>query len=160
MNKANKISLIEDYAAYFSSVFKFPPLAIKIYAYILLESSTGEEGVSFEELVEALQASKGSVSTNLSLLLQLKHVEETSHITCRKRYFSVPKNHISLRLKRIKEAMEMEKTLLEKLLNYLQGEDSGDANAESVKRMKVYSSHLNKVTQDISHTISELEKVG
>lgn len=79
-----KKDLVEELGLFFQARHNLTPLAARIYAVLLL---TSNEGYTFEELMGITQASKSSVSTNLTLLISLKFVNYYTKTGNRKRYF-------------------------------------------------------------------------
>jgi hypothetical protein len=59
--------IFQDLVKFYGEAFHLPPLAAKIYAYLIFDFE--KKGVCFDHFVEILHASKSSVSSNLNLLL-------------------------------------------------------------------------------------------
>jgi len=88
---SDREQLREDLGLFFEQQQNLPPLAGRLYAVLVLSAS---QGVTFDELVEELQASKSSVSSNLNLLLNLKIIDYFTVCGDRKRYFKTSDLHI------------------------------------------------------------------
>ena len=74
-----------DMVKFYGNAFHLPPLAAKIYSYLIFDFE--RKGVPFEEFVEVFSASKSAVSSNLNLLLNLKIISDFNRIDERKRFF-------------------------------------------------------------------------
>ncbi|MEJ1222524.1 GbsR/MarR family transcriptional regulator [Sediminicola sp. 1XM1-17] len=104
--------LIEEVGLHLEGSHKLTPLASRIYAIMILSS---EEGFSFEEIMEITQASKSSVSTNISLLVQLNYVEFYTKTGDRKRYFRGTNNYLKLTLEEYFQDIEKDLKLVKKI---------------------------------------------
>ena len=107
-----KIHLIEEVGLHLEGSHKLTPLASRIYAIMILSS---KEGFSFEEIMSITQASKSSVSTNISLLVQLNYVEFYTKSGERKRYFRGTNNYLKLTLQEYLQTIEKELLLVKKI---------------------------------------------
>ncbi|MCM4166533.1 hypothetical protein KCTC52924_03469 [Arenibacter antarcticus] len=83
-----KKQLIEEIGLGIGDRMGVSPLAARIYALLTLSSY---DGLTFEQVREALGSSKSSTSINLNVLTQLKFVEYYTRPGDRKRYFKVAK---------------------------------------------------------------------
>ena len=119
---------------------------------------TGQEGVTFDELVETFNASKSSVSNSLHYLSQLKYIDHNSKIDSRKRYYKLSPGSLILRLQQIFEMLESEKLLSIKLKKYKlsQIKDPYDAH---IQRSEIYVEHLDNATKQLSKTITKLKLI-
>lgn len=133
----------------YSKTFDLPPLAAKIYAYLIFDFD--RHGLAFDDLVEALSASKSSVSTNLNLLLSNNLVQDINKLEERKRYFVVNDNFIKLRFGEIVSRLKEE-------LNIVKALDRFNENrSNSVKeRNKIYQDLLEKNIDNIEQSLSKL----
>lgn len=107
--------LVEEMGVYFETCDTLSPLSSRIFAYLAL---TLEDGVSFEELQEALEASKSSISTNLQLLQSMGRIGYCTRPGDRKRYFKIDDEQIINRLEDKIETWNHEKNLHHKVLEY------------------------------------------
>jgi DNA-binding transcriptional regulator GbsR (MarR family) len=80
---SKKLQHIEDSALLFEEV-GMTRMAGRIFGYLLI---CDEDAVSFDRIRETLQASKGSISTNLKQLLQTGLIEQTTYPGDRKTYY-------------------------------------------------------------------------
>lgn len=83
-----KENLIEEIGVRLETRLNISPMASRIYALLTLSSYNG---LTFEEIREAIGSSKSSTSVNISVLMQLKHIEYYTKSGDRKRYFKVAK---------------------------------------------------------------------
>lgn len=107
-----KKNLIEELGLFFQERHKFPPLAARLYALVVLSSSNG---FTFEELMELTQSSKSSVSTNLNLLVSLRFVDYYTKTGNRKRYFRSTGSYVKNMLNEHVEAVTKELRIVEKV---------------------------------------------
>lgn len=147
--------LIEDFSKYFENTYSFPPLTSKIYAYLMLDCKTN--GVTFDELVEILNASKSSVSTSLNFLTQLKHIEYFTKIDNRKRFYRISSENLLIRLRKILDMLAHERQLVERLKHYRQESCEG-GRENSILKSDIYLDHLKNSIGQLSQTIEKLEK--
>lgn len=85
-----KRGLIEELGVHLEGE-QLAPLAARIFATLIL---SGKKGVTFDELVNDLQAGKSSISTHLDHLQQTNRVKYFTKTGDRKRYFMVDPNLI------------------------------------------------------------------
>jgi len=81
-----KLGLVERLGVAFEIKEQLAPLAARIFAFVVL---TGKQGVTFEDLVIGLQASKSTISTHLNHLHDLKKLEYFTKPGDRKKYYVV-----------------------------------------------------------------------
>ncbi len=151
-----KTELIEELAAHHAEASKLPPLAAKIFAYILVNCN--KEGYTFDELVETFNVSKSSVSNSLNLLVQYDFIGQYNKIGERKRRYKITPQHLTMRLKKIRSGLTQEKYLSEKLtqyrLNYIQNPSPMD-----LEKGKIYVNHLENSINRLTETIEKIEKL-
>lgn len=149
-----KKELIEEFASHYIEAYGLPPLAAKIYAYLLLDCK--REGITFDELVEVFNVSKSSVSNSLHLLTQHKHIEQFTKIDQRKRLYRVSSEHIILRLQKVHAMLLREKYLSEKLRCYKESKINEEKNV-NIQKTDIYINHLKNSIKGLSETIGQLE---
>jgi DNA-binding transcriptional regulator GbsR (MarR family) len=64
-----KQELIEMFGIHFEHQYNIAPLAARILGFLIIDGC--KSGLTFEELVSKLKASKSSISTNLNLLQKM-----------------------------------------------------------------------------------------
>jgi DNA-binding transcriptional regulator GbsR (MarR family) len=82
-------------------------MAGRIFGYLLI---CDEDAVSFDQIRKTLQASKGSISTNLKQLVNTSLIEQTTVPGDRKTYYRASRVHIG-------EIMSSRLNLMEKFVN-------------------------------------------
>ena len=80
-----KSELIELFGIHFERLYNISPLGGRILATLVIDGC--KSGLTFDTLVEKMQASKSSVSTNLNLLLKTGRIEYFTVAGDRKKYF-------------------------------------------------------------------------
>ena len=139
-------------AKFYGELFALPPLASKIYSYLIFDFE--RKGVAFDEFVQVFCASKSSVSTSLALLQNAQLVIDINRIDKRKRYFYANENYKKIRFEKIMQRMHTELKLLDDLKNFKnqiqQKEDGHDEKTE------IYQSLLRKSISNIQESINKL----
>ncbi|MDQ0476070.1 transcriptional regulator [Chryseobacterium sp. MDT2-18] len=142
-------ALFCDMVKFYGEAFHLPPLAAKIYSYLIFDFE--REGVSFDEFVVVFSASKSSISSNLNLLLNLNIITDFNKIDERKRFFVMNEKYMKIRFEEIIEKMENELSLLNKLKAF---RNTSDENA--LRKFEVYSNLFNKSITNIKDTLDQL----
>ncbi len=104
--------LVEEVGVLIEERADLSPLAARIYATLILAS---KEGLTFEDIVEAHQASKSSVSNNLNVLLMLNYAEYYTKPGERKRYFKASKYYVKTAMEKYNELFAKEIKVVEKI---------------------------------------------
>lgn len=112
---AQKKELIEKLGVNLEKLNKMAPMAARIFATLILSK---KKGITFEELVEELQASKSSISTHLESLQNLKKVSYITHPGDRKRYFIIHPNLILNIINEMVEKWDNEKTIHQDIIEF------------------------------------------
>lgn len=81
-----KAYLVEKLGVFLEKKEKYPPMAARIMAHIIL---TGKQGTTFEDLTFELGASKSTISTHLNHLHDLKRLEYFTKPGDRKKYYVI-----------------------------------------------------------------------
>ncbi|NLP58524.1 GbsR/MarR family transcriptional regulator [Lutibacter sp. B1] len=151
-----KLALVEELGVHFESSDNLPPLAARIAVYLIL---SGIEGATFEELVEKLEASKSSISTNLHLLQSMERITYYTRCGDRKRHFTISPNHVISRLEEKIDLWEKEKSNHQKVQDYKQKiikfNKKYNENNLGLEFNQQYIEFINKM---ISH-LAELKKI-
>lgn len=87
---SEKLQHIEDTALLFEQT-GMTRMAGRIFGYLLI---CDRDAVSFDQIRHVLQASKGSISTNLKQLQQTGLIEQTTYTGDRKTYYRASRVHI------------------------------------------------------------------
>ncbi len=140
---------VEKIGLYFEQL-TLPRMAGRIFGYLLISESPL---VSMGEAVEALQASKSSVSTMLRLLIQIELVEQVSLPRERKDYYRVHPDTWTNSLKeRLKQAQTF-RQLAEEGLDILAG-----ASLERRRRLEEMRSVYRLLEREIPGLMERWEK--
>src|SRR5690606_16750451 len=102
--------IFQDAVKFYGTVFNIPPLASKIYAYLIFDFD--KVGITFDEFVEVFSASKSSVSTSITLLLNAQLIVDHSKMDERRRYFFINDGYKKIRFEKIVQKMQDELKLL------------------------------------------------
>lgn len=141
--------IFREMVKFYGAAFHLPPLAAKIYAYLIFDFD--RNGVSFDEVVEIFAASKSSVSSNLNLLLNLDIISDFNKIDERKRFFVMNEKYMKIRFEEIIEKMERELSILDKLKAFRKTTDE-----VSLQKFNIYSNLFNKNITNIKETLDQL----
>ncbi|TRZ45866.1 GbsR/MarR family transcriptional regulator [Robertkochia solimangrovi] len=107
--------LVEQLGVFIEMKDDLPPMAGRILAHLIMES---EHGVTFDELVETLQASKSTISTNLNLLVKLNRIDYYTKSGERKRYYRITPFHFRERIEMLLENWQKEREIHIKLMEF------------------------------------------
>lgn len=112
--ETEKKNLIEELGVHMEGQ-NLAPLAARIMATLIL---TGKKGMTFDELVNNLQAGKSSISTHLDQLQLTNRVKYFTKPGDRKRYFIIDPNLILNIMEEMIVKWENEKLLHTRILDY------------------------------------------
>lgn len=147
------VELFQDYCTHYEQVFHISPLTAQIYTYIIFNGH--RDGITFDEIVEKLNASKSSVSSSLNLLISNNQIEHFNRIDERKRFFRLNPNFMMMRLEMIRNFLDKEQGLTSKLKQYM---DSKKLEPFScLHKMDIYIEHLEKSKTQLTETIEKLK---
>lgn len=151
MNKSIEIDekIFQDAVRFYGTMFNLPPLASKIYSYLFFDFE--KTGIPFDEFVEVFSASKSSVSTNISFLLNAQLIVDHNKMDERKRYFFTNDGYKKIRFEKIVQKMQEELRLLDELKQFRKEKDK-----DYDDKMEVYKSLLNKSISNIQETLNKL----
>lgn len=110
-----KWEMVEQLGVHIEKEDQMAPLAARILATLILSC---KDGVSFDELVTDLEASKSTVSTHLNSLSASGLVDYITKPGDRKRYFIITPNRLIQFIDEKVEKWEKDKAIHEKLINY------------------------------------------
>ncbi len=156
MTPYTKEELIEELGIHFENLYHLPPLATRIYAILILN---GNDGLTFEELMDLTEASKSSVSTSIKLLLQTNKIEYFTKAGDRKRYFKKKKDHLKLRLSNYMEIIDREIGLFQKTSGFMKATDI-KTYEDNLCYTSIYIDHLHQIKITLEETLHKLENVS
>ena len=138
-----------DMVKFYGEAFHLPPLAAKIYSYLIFDFD--RNGVAFDEFVDIFAASKSSISSNLNLLLNLNIITDFNKIDERKRFFVMNEKYMKVRFEEIIVKMERELLILDKLKSFRNPTDEN-----SLRKFAIYSNLFNKNIANIKDSLDKL----
>lgn len=138
-----------DMVKFYGNAFHLPPLAAKIYAFLIFDFD--RKGVAFDEFVEVFSASKSSVSSNLNLLLNLNIISDFNRIDERKRFFVMNEKYMQIRFAEIITKMEDELLILNKLKDFRNSNDES-----SLKKFEIYQNLFQNSISNIKNNLDQL----
>lgn len=141
--------IFQDAVRFYGTIFNIPPLASKIYAYLNFDFE--KVGVTFDEFVEVFSASKSSVSTSISLLLNAQLIVDHNKMDERKRYFFINDEYRKIRFEKIVQKMQDELKLIDDLNKFKKGKEH-----DHDEKKEVYISLLNKSIKNIQESLNKL----
>ena len=153
-----KEELIEMFGVHFESLYNLPPLGARILGTLIIDCC--RTGMTFEELVERMGASKSSVSTNLNLLLKLGKINYYTLPGDRKKYFKP--SPFSERLTNYMKMIEFEKEIIDRMLAFREKTISCPEEQCNLENIKAYKEHVLEIEQLMLKTINtfrETEKM-
>ncbi len=151
-----KEELIEMMGIHLQNQHFISPLTGKIWAMLIIEGKG--KGLTFDYLVEKIQASKSSVSASLNLLTKTNKIYYSTIVGDRKKYFRA--YPFSERFVRFLKNMEFEKALLDKIILYKSKEEEKTSeNTCSLQNIKAYKEHLNEIEQLTKKMLEKLKKI-
>jgi DNA-binding transcriptional regulator GbsR (MarR family) len=110
-----KKELVEKLGVNFEKLKILAPVAARIFATLIL---TEKKGITFDELVEELNASKSTISTHLEHLQSLNKISYVTRPGDRKRYFIIHPNLILNFIDEMIEKWNNEKSIHQDIIDY------------------------------------------
>ncbi len=150
-----KQELVELLGVHFEKFQMIPPLAARILAFLIVDNRN--EGVTFEELVNEIQASKSSISTNVNLLLKRENIYYCTKTGDRKKYFKV--SPLSYRLKYLLENIENEISIVNRLSEFKIAQAKTAQDQTKIQNGITYKEHLVKMKELLLDTTNKLIQI-
>lgn len=150
-----KNELIEMFGMHFERLYNLPPLASRILGTLILDATC--KGITFEELVERMNASKSSVSTNVNLLYKLGKITYYTLSGDRKKYYKP--SPFSQRLDNYQKIIEFEKALIERMLVYREKTMKTPEESCDLENAKAYKEHIYQAEQLLLKTIGRFKMI-
>lgn len=148
-----KEELVEMFGVHFESQFNLPPLGARILGMLIMD--TCKAGITFEDLLERMNASKSSVSTNLNLLLKLGKIHYYTLPGDRKKYFRP--SPLSERLAGYMKMIAFEKEIIDRVLAYREKTASCAAEHCSLEKTQAYKLHVEEIEQLLLKSIERFK---
>ena len=150
-----KEELIEMFGIHFETHHNLSPLSSRILGTLIVSCS--KTGLTFEELVSVIGASKSSVSTNLNLLLKLGKIEYYTVHGDRKKYFRP--SSFGKRMQTYLEIVQDEKKMVERMVRFRSKCKTTVEESTSLRKLEVYKEHVNDFEVFLNNTIQKLDKI-
>lgn len=150
-----KAELIEMFGIHFESLYNLPPLASRILGTLIIDCC--RYGMTFEALVERMEASKSSVSTSLNLLLKLGKISYYTLPGDRKKYFKPAP--FSERLTNYQRILEFEKEIVNRILSYREKTISCPEEQSNLENIKAYKRHVLDIEELLVKTIRRFKEI-
>ena len=147
--------IIEMFGIHFESVFDISPLAGRILGMLIVDGC--RTGLTFENLVEKLGASKSSISTNLNLLLKMEKITYFTIADDRKKYYKPAP--LSDRFSNYLKMLKSEQLIIDKMIHYREKTVSCSEEQFSLENVRFYKTHLEQVEDLIVRTISDFKEI-
>ena len=147
--------IIEMFGIHFESVFDISPLAGRILGMLIVDGC--RTGLTFENLVEKLGASKSSISTNLNLLLKMEKITYFTIAGDRKKYYKPAP--LSDRFSNYLKMLKSEQLIVDKMIHYREKTVSCSEEQFSLENVRFYKTHLEQVEDLIVRTISDFKEI-
>jgi DNA-binding transcriptional regulator GbsR (MarR family) len=153
--KKEREEIIEILGIHFESLYQISPLAARILGVLIVDGC--KSGLTFDDLVEKLAASKSSISTNLNLLLKMEKIFYFTIAGDRKKYYkSAP---LSERLSNYLKMIEAESYVINKMYDYRKKTASCAEEQCNLENIISYKNHLQEVEKSLQKTIAEFKKI-
>ena len=155
MASDKKKELVEKLGVHFESSYRLAPVAARILSYVVLN---GGAGISFDELVDNLCASKSTISTHLNHLQGIKRIVYFTKPGDRKKYFVMNKDSLILSIDEMIQSWEKLRELHVEIKDYkLSPEYPGCSEATSKLNSEFHDNYI-KFVDDVTKSISELKE--
>lgn len=150
-----KEDLIEMFGIHFETHHRFSPLSARILALLIVENC--KPGLTFDDLVLKLGASKSSVSTNLTLLLKMGKLEYFTVSGDRKKYYRP--SSFGSRMRSYLQIVLDEKKMVDRMVTYKNKIAKTDTEFINLEMLKVYQEHVQDFEGFLNKTIKKLDKI-
>lgn len=150
-----KQEIIEMFGVHFEQLYNIPPLAARILGTLIIDGC--KTGLTFEELIEKMQASKSSISTNLNLLQKMDKISYFTKVGDRKKYFKPAP--LSQRLENYLTLVNNEKTLIDRIIQFREKNISCTQEKINLQNSYAYKDHMLKAEQLLTNTINKFKDI-
>jgi DNA-binding transcriptional regulator GbsR (MarR family) len=150
-----KQEIIEMFGVHYEHFFNIPPLAARILGTLIIDGC--KSGLTFDDLVLKMQASKSSISTNLNLLQKMEKINYFTIVGDRKKYFKAAP--LSQRLENYLTLVNNEKVLIDKIIRYREKNISCNQEEINLQNSYAYKNHMLKAEQLLTDTIKKFKEI-
>lgn len=150
-----KNELIEMFGIHFEQLYNVSPLAARILATLTIDGC--KSGLTFEDLVDRLKASKSSISTNLNLLQKMEKINYFTLLGDRKKYFKAAP--LSQRLNNYLTLVNNENVLIDKVISYRKKTITCPQEEVSLQNSFAYKEYMFSAHQLLTHSIEKFKEL-
>ncbi|WP_147677171.1 GbsR/MarR family transcriptional regulator [Algibacter pacificus] len=150
-----KMSLVEKLGVHLEAREQLAPVAARILAYVIL---TGKRGVTFEDMVSILCASKSTISTHLNHLQDLNKIEYFTKTGDRKKYFIINKNTIIQHVDRMISHWDEERAIHLEIKDYKEKQNKLKIEKEEDKFDLSFHNDYVKFIDEATFSVKELRE--
>lgn len=150
-----RAEIIELFGVHFAKLYNIPPLASRILGTLIVDGC--KSGLTFEELIEKMGASKSSISTNLNLLLKMDKATYFTVHGDRKKYFRAA--DLSDRLSNYLKLIDSEMEIITRMIGYRQETVSCPEEKCNLENVKAYRLHVMELEKLFTKTINEFKQI-
>ncbi len=143
------------FGIHFEGLYNLPPLAARILGTLIVDSC--KTGMTFEDLVVRMEASKSSVSTNLTLLQTMEKISYYTVSGDRKKYFKA--SPFSDRLTNYVKVLNAEKKLLDRMLAYREKTISCREEQCNLEHAREYKRNVLEMEALLGRAIENFKKI-
>lgn len=150
-----KQEIIEMFGVHFEKLFNIPPLAARILGTLIIEGC--KSGLTFDDLVEKMHASKSSISTNLNLLQKMEKINYFTVVGDRKKYFKAAP--LSERLNNYLDLVNSEKILIDRIISYREKNNTCSQEEINLQNSYAYKEHMLNAEKLLTNTINKFKEI-
>ena len=150
-----KQEIIEMFGVHFEKLFNIPPLAARILGTLIIEGC--KSGLTFDDLVEKMHASKSSISTNLNLLQKMEKINYFTVVGDRKKYFKAAP--LSERLNNYLDLVNSEKVLIDRIISYRERNNTCSQEEINLQNSYAYKEHMLNAEKLLTNTINKFKEI-
>lgn len=148
-------TLLQDLIKLHIGQFRISPIGAKICAYLKLDFSG--DGITFDQLQEALDVSKSSISLNLRTLIDKGIVLEINKFNDRKTYFTYNPDYMTIW---IKESIQRLEGNLDIIRRVTQLELQSERKSQNcLKKRQLHEELIEKGIRNFKETLSKIEAI-
>lgn len=152
LDKKNK--LVERLGVFIENEDNMAPLEARIFSTLIL---TGKGGITFENLVKDLNASKSTICTHLNTLQASGRVSYFTKPGDRKRYFNVTPNRLVQVINEMLEKWNKQHDIHTDIIEYKETVNSQNISEEEEFDLNFHKNYL-LFLEEVSNAVEKLKK--
>ena len=149
-----KNKLIERMGVYLENEDNMAPLEARIFSTLIL---TGKQGITFEQLVNDLGASKSTICTHLNTLQAAGRVTYFTKTGDRKRYFLVAPNRLIQVMDEMLQKWNYQFDIHTEALNYKELANNMDSSEEDLEFDLEFHQNYLQFLSEVSAAVTKLK---